>query len=194
MKKFTKRRKSKLIVIGTSAGGFDACSKIFSLLPHDFKIPIVVVQHILKDSDNLVPKLFNEKFQFYCKEAEEKEYIQEGTIYFAPPNYHLLLETDLSFSLDSDIPVHYARPSIDVFFESAAWSVSKELVGVLLTGANADGAQGLKAILDQGGQTFVQDPQTAESPEMPTAALEQCTDHVVATIEEIVQSLIDLGA
>lgn len=128
------------------------------------------------------------------KEADEKEEIENGVVYFAPPNYHLLIERDHTFSLSADRRVNFARPSVDVLFESAANAYGSELIGVILTGANNDGARGLKKIKDMGGLTIVQDPASAEARYMPEAAIEevQTVDYILP-LEKIKTILIKLA-
>jgi two-component system chemotaxis response regulator CheB len=127
------------------------------------------------------------------KEAESNEKIEAGYIYFAPPNYHLLIESDFTFSLTTDEKHNYSRPSIDVLFESAAWAYSKNLIGVVLTGANSDGAIGLKMIKDFGGMTVIQSPCSALSPAMPRAALKIAHPEIKLKVEEIAEKLIELA-
>ena len=165
----------KAIVIGTSAGGIEATVHILSKLPAWFPLPIVLVQHLHKDQDRSLVQFYNERTQLNVEEAEEKERVQPGYVYVAPPDYHLLLERDETFSLSVDDKVNYSRPSIDVLFESAADVYGSHLVGVLMTGANHDGALGLQRIKAQGGLTVVEDPATAKFSEMPKRAL-ACTD------------------
>ncbi len=175
------QRQFDCLVVGVSAGGMDALAAI---LPHwhaDFPIPVIVVQHVGADSGRLIYPLLQKKTALRIKEAEEKERMQAGFIYLAPAGYHLLVEADHSFSLTVDAKVNYARPSIDVLFESAAEVFGSRLIGVILTGANHDGSEGLRQIADLGGFTVVQCPTTAEVTQMPLAAL-NCTrvDQIVA--------------
>ena len=163
--------KPKAIVIGSSAGGLQALKTIFSLLESDFSIPIIVVQHISPHSDNYITTYLNRICNIKVKEANEKELIEDGTIYFAPPNFHLLIEDNFTFSLSTEERVNFARPSIDVLFETAAFAYGKNLAGIILTGANNDGAAGLNTIKKYGGLTIVQDPKTAEVDTMPSSAI-----------------------
>ena len=184
--------KYEAVVIGVSAGGTEALSTILPSLPGEFKLPIVIVQHMHPNSDNFLAKLLTEKTQLTVKEAEEKEKITAGTIYLAPANYHLLIEDDRTFLLSTAERVNYARPSIDVLFETAADVFGAGLIGVILTGANSDGSQGLKRIKEKGGLTIVQDPNTADMDSMPRAALAAfAVDHVV-TIDELGAFLVKL--
>lgn len=158
-----------MVVMGMSAGGLRALEKILGALPADFGIPIVAVQHRARESE-----AFAALMQSHCAlpvhDAEDKEPIVTPGVYLAPPDYHLLVEPGY-LALSTDEPVSYSRPSIDVLFESAADAYGAGVLAVLLTGANADGSRGLVRIREAGGFTIVQDPLTAESPEMPNAAI-----------------------
>jgi two-component system chemotaxis response regulator CheB len=164
------------IVMGASAGGLHALTRILQLLPPNYQLPVVVVQHRSKDQRNLLEEVLQQKCKVHIKQADEKELIQRGTVYIAPPDYHLLIESNGSFSLSFDPPVNFSRPSIDVLFETAADVFKQRLLGIILTGANSDGAQGIKKISLLGGTTIAQDPETADHPEMPRAAIN--TGHV----------------
>jgi len=188
------------IAIGVSSGGMNALKFIFSTLPASFSIPIILVQHISAYSDNEWIKLLNKKSNLNIKEADEKEKIASGNVYIAPANYHLLIENDKTFSLTIDERVNFARPSIDVLFESAAEAYKNKLIGVVLTGSNNDGAKGLRRIKECGGMAIIQDPETAESPNMPASAIAACLsgrqavqpDYIVS-LEKIVQLLIKIS-
>ncbi len=185
--------KPRIIVIGSSAGGLQALKIIFSLFKNDFSIPIIVVQHISPHSDNYITTYLDKICKIKVKEANEKEIIEDGTIYFAPPNFHLLLEENFTFSLSTEERVNFARPSIDVLFETAAFAYGNNVVGIILTGANFDGAAGLKTIKKYGGTTIVQDPKTAEVDTMPSSAIrESKVDHILS-LEEIAKLLISLN-
>jgi len=172
------------IVIGVSSGGMNALKFIFSTLPASFSIPIIIVQHVSPRSDNEWIELLNENSNLTIKEADEKEKIacpteqsfgrEPGNVYIAPSNYHLLIEKDKTFSLTIDERVNYARPSIDVLFESAAEAYKNKLIGIVLTGSNNDGAKGIKRIKECGGLAIIQDPKTAESSYMPASAIAAC--------------------
>lgn len=159
------------VTIGASAGGLVALKQIVSQIDKNFKIPIIIVQHLHPESDDFVAKTLDTFCHSSVLEANEKEKISEGKIYLAPANYHLLIEDDFTFSLTIDPKVNYCRPSIDVLFESAARVYNSRLIGILLTGANIDGAAGLKKIKSLGGITIVQDPKTAEVDIMPQSAV-----------------------
>jgi|SRR5665647_773274 len=178
------------IVIGVSSGGMNAMKVIFSLLPKGFSIPVIIVQHVSAHSNNQWIKLLNDKSNLYIKEADEKEKIENGTIYIAPANYHLMIEKNKTFSLTIDERVNYARPSIDVLFESAAEVYKDKLIGVILTGSNADGTAGLKRIKEYGGLTIVQDPATAESNYMPASAIAAIKPDYILSLVDITDLLI----
>ncbi|MDU9413815.1 chemotaxis protein CheB [Pseudomonas sp. zfem005] len=168
------------VVVGASAGGVEALLTVFSGLPADYALPLVCVLHLPESRDSLLADLFSRRLALRVKEAEDKESLRPGTLYFAAPGYHLSIERDRSLSFSREEPLHYSRPSIDVLFESAADCFQERLVGVLLTGANQDGAAGLAAIKQGGGLTVVQDPLEAQVPTMPEAALaSHVPDHIL---------------
>jgi len=158
-------------VIGCSAGGLQALQKIFALLPSDLGIAVIVVSHTSPDAASLLPQLIGHHCRLPVGEAEEREPVEAGHVYFAPPNYHLLIEPDRTFRLSVDAHVCHVRPAVDVLFMAAADVYRRRLAGVVLTGANADGARGLRAIADAGGICLVQDPETAIADTMPRAAM-----------------------
>ena len=168
------------VVIGVSAGGVEALKVLLPALPASFPLPVAIVQHRDRRSDGFLAAYLGSMSTIAISEAEDKEPFCAGHAYLAPGGYHLLIEADLSLSLSADPRVNYSCPSIDVLFESAADVFASSLIGIVLTGANADGAQGLKAIKARGGLAVVQDPNTASATAMPRAALEATTvDHVV---------------
>lgn len=177
------------VVIGASAGGVQALSQVLPAMPADFPVPILVVVHIPPRRDNALVDLFAGKCRIRVKEAEDKEPLERGIIYFAPPDYHLLVEAGGTLALSSDEPVNHSRPSIDVLFESAADAFGINLAGIVLTGANSDGAQGLRAICAAGGQGIVQDPVSAEVDTMPRAALAACPSSQMVRLEDIREAL-----
>jgi two-component system chemotaxis response regulator CheB len=179
------KRKYRAIVIGASSGGPAAVSKILSGLPETFSFSIMVVIHRGHEAGDYMERSLNEKCRCRVKQADDKEAIEAGTVYIAPPDYHLQVEDDGTLSLSADSPVNYSRPSVDVLFESAADSFEAELVGIVLTGANNDGSRGLKCIGDMGGMTVVQDPTSAEWPYMPRSAVEAARPALVLPLEEI---------
>jgi two-component system chemotaxis response regulator CheB len=159
-----------VIDAGASLGGLHALGLLLQGLPAGFAAPIVIVQHRGKDPDDALCRLLRGRSQLPVSEPIDKERIVPGRVYIAPADYHLLLERG-SFALSTEAPVHYARPSVDVLFESAAESYGPGVVGVVLTGANYDGAAGAAKIQRCGGRIIVQDPETAESRPMPLAAI-----------------------
>ena len=186
-------QKIKAIVIGASAGGLYALKKLIPALPADFPCPVLVVQHMSPHSDNYMARMLDELSPMKIKEADEKELIVPGTVYIAPPDYHLLVESDYTLSLSMEEKVNYSRPSIDVLFETAADVYGSHLLGIVLTGANADGANGLLAVKKKGGYTIVQHPDDAESPAMPRAAINRAKPEKILTLEEIITFLATMG-
>lgn len=162
------------IVMGGSAGSVSALLHLLPHLPAGFPLPILIVLHVPARNTNSLAELFQPTCRLVVKEAEDTEGIARGTVYFAPPNYHLLVEKDRQLSLSNEEPVNFSRPSIDVLFESAADAYGPALLAVILTGANHDGAQGVRAVCDAGGYTVVQTPESAEARAMPDAALAAC--------------------
>jgi two-component system chemotaxis response regulator CheB len=182
-----------IVVVGTSWGGLSALRELIAGLPKEFGLPLVVVQHRHKQSDHLLSTLLQDGTSLCVTEVEDKAPIVTGNVYVAPADYHLLIE-DGHFSLSTDEPVGFSRPSIDVTFVSVADTYGERAVGVVLTGANADGARGLKRIYDRGGLAFVQLPATAESPTMPAAALKCVPSARTLTLAEIATELSALPA
>ncbi|MDE1895926.1 MAG: chemotaxis protein CheB [Rhodospirillales bacterium] len=162
------------VVIGASAGALEALSVILPALPVGFALPVFVVVHLPHNRKSILAEIFRAKCKLQVHEAQDKEIISGGSIYFAPPDYHLLVETNYCLALSSDEPVRYSRPSIDVLFESAADAYGAALIAIVLTGANPDGADGLRKIGEAGGTAIVQDPAEAFAPEMPGAAWQAC--------------------
>ena len=181
----------EIVVVGTSWGGLSALRELIVGFPGTLGVPIVVVQHRHKQSDHLLPTLLQDETSLCVCEVEDKAPMMAGNVYVAPADYHLLIEPGF-FSLSMDEPVRFSRPSIDVTFQSAADAYGSRAVGVVLTGANADGAQGLKRIVARGGLGFVQSPATAESPTMPQAAINAVPEARVMTIGEIATQIAAL--
>ena len=177
-----------VVVMGTSAGGLRALERVLGGLPPVFSIPIVAVQHRSRESE-LFASVMQTLVALPVREAEDEELVAPG-VYLAPPDYHLLLEPGGRLALSTDEPVSFSRPSIDVLFESAADAYGPGVLGVLLTGANHDGARGLVRIRAAGGFSIVQDPTTAESPEMPTAAIAVGAADRVIALGEIAGELV----
>lgn len=180
------------IVIGVSSGGLSALKFIFSALPADFSIPIIVVQHVSPRSDNQWIQLLNDKSDLLIKEADEKETIEKGNVYIAPANYHLMVERDKTLSLSIDERVNFARPAIDVLFDSAADAYENNLIGIILTGSSSDGTQGMKRIKKFGGLTIAQDPRTAESAYMPGSVIAAVQMDHILTLDGIIDFLIKI--
>lgn len=181
------------VVIGASSGGWEALAEIFQSLPNKYPLPIIVAQHLHPLQDVYFFTRMDDLCKLSVKDADEKELIKPGFVYFAPANYHLLIEKDKSFSLSIDAQVNFSRPSIDVLFESAAEVYRDKLVGVILSGGNHDGAKGLKMIKKNHGLTVVQDPATSKTEYMPQAAIQEVdVDHILP-LSEIGPFLADLG-
>lgn len=183
----------EVILMGASAGGLDALSKVLPVLPAGFPLPILIVQHISPHSDNYLAAHLNRMAQIEVKEAEEKESLRAGVAYIAPPNYHLLLEEDNTLSLSTDEKVNYSRPSIDVLFESAAYAKGGNIIAVVITGANHDGSAGAKLIKSRGGYIIVEDPATAHVPVMPESVLKLITPDLITALAGIGPKLIELA-
>lgn len=166
------------IVIGSSSGGLKTLESLVRKIPANC-IPIIIVQHIRDDVECFLADYLDKISQAKVKEAESNEVIERGFVYIAPPGYHLLIEMNKTLSLSVHERVNFSRPSIDVLFESAAYAYQHKLIGIILSGANSDGAAGLKTIKELNGLTIVENPLTAESPYMPEAAISatEC-DHV----------------
>jgi two-component system, chemotaxis family, protein-glutamate methylesterase/glutaminase len=182
-----------LVVVGTSWGGLAALRTLVAGLPDSSQMAVTLVQHRHRDSDHLLRTLLQERSALEVCEVEDKMPLEHGHIYVAPPDYHTLVEPG-HFSLSTDAPVRYSRPSIDVTFSSAADSYAHRTVGIVLTGANADGADGLRRISDRGGLALVQDPATAESRPMPEAARRAVPRARVMSLDGIVDYLSTLPA
>jgi two-component system, chemotaxis family, protein-glutamate methylesterase/glutaminase len=182
-----------LVVVGTSWGGLAALRTLVAGLPDSFQMAVTLVQHRHKDSDHLLRTLLQERSALEVCEVEDKMPLEHGRIYVAPPDYHTLVEPG-HFSLSTDAPVRFSRPSIDVTFSSAADSYAHRTVGIVLTGANADGADGLRRISSRGGLALIQDPDTAESRPMPDAARKAVPRARVMSLHGIVDFLCTLPA
>lgn len=180
------------VVIGVSAGGFQALHTLLPLFPEDFSPPIIIVQHRMTGSDNFFIESLRRCCSLNVIEPDDKEIIQSGTVYIAPSGYHLLIEKDFSLSLSVDEPVSFARPSINVLFESAAEVYGAKLAGIILTGANSDGSDGIKMVKKNGGLTIVQAPDTAEFDIMPLSAISTNSVDFILSLEEILPFLVGL--
>jgi two-component system, chemotaxis family, protein-glutamate methylesterase/glutaminase len=159
------------IVVGASAGGIEALMTLLPPLPATFDVPIFVVVHLPRGRPSLLTDIFVGRCSLLVCEAQDKEPVRPGTVYFAPPDYHLLIDEGPQLALSTDDPVHHSRPSIDVLFESAADIYGSRLLGIILSGANEDGAAGLAAVAAAGGVTMVQRPDSAPVKQMVVAAL-----------------------
>lgn len=179
----------QLIIIGGSSGSLDALLTILPMLKQDFCIPLVIVLHRSLHADNSLADLLASRTTLKVKEADEKDMMERGWLYIAPPDYHLLIEDDGSMSLDCSEKIHYSRPSIDVSFISAAAAYKNRLIGILLSGANADGATGLKTIYQCGGKTIVQNPRDAIVGYMPEQAIDICDRHLIINAADIAAML-----
>lgn len=171
----------RAIVIGTSAGGLTVLTEILEALPRDYPLPILIVQHRAKDEKSLLEEILQHKCEIEIKQADEKEKIIDGIVYFAPSNYHLLIERNKTLSLTTDRLVNFSRPSIDVLFETAADTYQSALIGIILTGASKDGSAGIIRIKQKGGFTIAQNPETADYWMMPKSAIE--TNYIDAIME-----------
>ncbi|ARV61757.1 chemotaxis protein CheB [Nostocales cyanobacterium HT-58-2] len=188
----------KLIVVGASMGGLQALEVLLGGLPKSFPVPLAIVQHRHKTSDEKLRMILQQHTALVIKEPQDKEEIMPGYIYLAPADYHLMVETKSQnvpypcFSLSTDAPVTYARPSIDVLFETASDAYSEKLIGVLLTGANHDGKHGMSKIKAHGGRTIVEDPSTATCPIMPKAAITAGVAETILPLVEIAPFLVKI--
>ena len=182
----------EIIVIGGSAGSLEVLLQLLPQLKSDFNIPIVIVLHRRQGGDSPLVELLSTKTKIKVKEAEEKEIIESGSIYIVPADYHLLFEKDGSFSLGASEKVNYSRPSIDVVFSAAADVYASSVIGILLSGANADGTKGFEDIKENGGVTIAQKPETAEISYMPENAINNDVVDMVLTTDEIAAYLNEL--
>jgi two-component system chemotaxis response regulator CheB len=179
-----------VVALGASAGGLAALRVVLAGIPESFPAALLVVQHRTAGPDDMLAALLSAGCSLMVKDAEDKEIIRPGIVYVAPPDYHLLVEQNMQLALSVDMRVTFARPSIDVLFETAAEACRFHLTGVLLSGANHDGTEGMRCIRACGGVTVVQDPASAEFPAMPRAAIDAgVADHVIP-VERIAPVLV----
>jgi two-component system chemotaxis response regulator CheB len=183
----------QIIVMGASWGGLAALSRIVADLPEEFPVPVVVVQHRSRNAENLLASLLQDVTKLRIVDVEDKEPLVGRSVFLAPANYHLLVEQD-HLSLTTDPLVRFSRPSIDVTFTSAADAHRAGVIGVVLTGANEDGALGLRRIVNFGGKAIVQDPKSAESPSMPASALRLVPEAEVVPLDKIAVRLVGLSS
>jgi len=194
MKRASARVSFDVIVIGASAGGVQALGQLLPRLPATFAPAMVIALHQPADASGVLAEMFDAKCALPVRLAEDKQPLVGGTVLFAPPGYHTLIEGDSAIALSLDPPEHFSRPSIDVLFESAAWGFRNRALGILLTGASADGAAGLLLIQQAGGAAWVQDPATAAADLMPRSALELGVSAQVLSLEEMSRRLAQMAA
>ena len=183
----------KMLVIGLSAGGTPLIKRLLTALPKDYSLAVTIVAHLPEGHESTLAQQLNALTDLPVTEARDKEPIVAGHVYIAPPNYHLLIENNRTFSLSTEEKVNFSRPSIDILFESAANVYGPRLAAIILTGANNDGAEGLRLIKEKGGLAIVQDPRSAESSFMPGAALQAVQPDFVLGLAEIGRWLAESG-
>jgi two-component system chemotaxis response regulator CheB len=188
------RRDADLVAIGASAGGIDALFALLKDLPVPYPLPLVTVLHLPEGHESQLAEVFSRRLDRPVQEAQAHAPIEPGVFYFAPPGYHLLVDNDRTFSLSCDPPVLYSRPSIDVLLESVADAYGERAVAMVLTGANADGAQGLLRVKQAGGLALVQDPDQAAYPAMPQAAIDAARPDYVLPLDGLRTVLQRLGS
>jgi len=176
-----------------SAGGLFALTTILSGLPRDFSLPVIIVQHRSREETTLLEEVISHKCLIRVKQADEKEAIAAGAVYFAPPDYHLLIEHDRSFSLSVEAPLNYSRPAIDILFETAAAAYQSSLLAIILTGASSDGSEGVKSVKRMGGTTIAQDPAEADYPFMPQSAIATGMTDRILSLQQIRNYLLSLN-
>lgn len=182
----------KVLVIGSSWGGVEALTTLVSALPPGFSPGVIVVQHQHPHSRDALAHILARHSRLPVRDVEDKDDFRGGEIFLAPANYHLLLEKDLSFSLSLDTPVQYCRPSLDVTFDSVARAFEHRSMALVLTGANEDGAEGVRAIRKAGGYTMAQEPTTAIAPTMPAAAIATGCIDTVLRLGDVVPHLLQI--
>jgi two-component system chemotaxis response regulator CheB len=180
------------IVIGASAGGVDALAILLEALPAKFVPAILVVVHIPPDRPSRLAELYRQRCRLPVREALDKELVEGGAVYFAPADHHLLVERQRTIALSREAPVAFSRPSIDVLFESAAECYGRNVLGIVLSGANADGAAGLAAIRAAGGHAWVQEPGDALADAMPAAAIARAGADLVVPVRDMAERLVHL--
>ena len=187
------QRSLRLVAIGASTGGVAALDHILPRLPESFSLPVVVVVHQPASHQSLLAELFGRKCRLPVQEAYDKARLRAGHLYFSPPDYHLMIEGDLTVGLSLDEPVNFSRPSIDVLLESAAASIGRDLVAIILSGNNSDGARGLKAVRRAGGLGWVQCPENAQASTMPRSAIDLAGADAIFTLDQIADNLLLVG-
>jgi two-component system, chemotaxis family, protein-glutamate methylesterase/glutaminase len=186
-------RKFRAIVIGISTGGVGTLKPLLGALPGNFPLPVIIVQHLSRDTRDRMATLLDHLCEIRVKEADEGELPEGGTVYLAPPNYHLLVEPDGRLGLSTDPPVNFARPSVDVLFETAAEAWGSGVIGVVLTGAGSDGSRGLQRIKTKGGIAVVQDPADAAADSMPKGAMMMVKPDYVVPLAGLPQLFVRLA-
>ena len=182
------------VLMGASAGGVEAVGMLLAALPRGFGAAVIVVIHVPSGNDDLLARVLAPRCTLPLREAADKQPAEAGTVYIAPAGYHLLVEPAKTFALSLDEPVNYSRPSIDVMFESAAYAYRDRALGIVLTGANADGAEGLRIVRGLGGTGWVQDPASASASAMPAAAIARAGADRIMTLEEMARALPEVAA
>ena len=181
----------KYIIIGGSAGSFRIVTEILDALPKDFPFTVILVLHRLKHIKTGFVEALSSKSLLPVSEPKDKEKIKQSEVYIAPANYHLYIEPDKSFALSTEEPVNHSRPSIDLTFSSAAYSLNKKALGIILSGANKDGALGLKKIQDHGGIIIVQDPEESMVRTMPDAAVRSTKPKNILSSHQIIEYILN---
>lgn len=187
-------RRFDVVVIGASAGGVEAVGMLLTALPQSFAAPIAVVIHVPPGNDDLLARALAPRCALPLLEASDKQPVEPGTVYVAPAGYHLLVEPSGTFALSLDEPVNFARPSIDVLFESAGHAYRDRVLAIVLTGANADGAEGLRVVRGFGGAAWVQDPESATAAAMPSAAIERAGADRIMALDDMARALAGIAA
>jgi two-component system chemotaxis response regulator CheB len=182
----------RAVALGVSTGGLDALKRVLGDLPGDFPVPVLIVQHLSPEPESALAALLDVVSALRVKEADEQEDPVAGTVYLAPANYHLQVEPDGRLSLSTEPPVQFARPSVDVLFETAAAAHGPALAGVVLTGAGSDGSLGLRRIKERGGTTIVQDPLDAACDAMPRSAMLELAPDYVVSLDDLPKLLVKL--
>jgi two-component system chemotaxis response regulator CheB len=173
------------VVIGTSAGGVEALGQLLPALPATLRVPVFIVVHLPRERPSLLAEIFQPRCAASIREADDKDRVQPGVVYFAPPDYHMLVDVGPQVALSADEPVNFSRPSVDALFESAADVYGARLLAVLLTGASSDGAAGIEAVQRAGGLTMVQRPDETQVPTMVESALARIRPDWQLTLSEI---------
>jgi two-component system chemotaxis response regulator CheB len=184
---------NNIVVIAASAGGVKALISMVSDLPENFPLPIVVVLHLDPKHISVLPQVLARNTKLHTEHVVDGAKLRPGTIFIAPPDWHVLIQKDGTLSLSHSAPVHYTRPAADRLFQSAAESCGPNSIAIVLTGMGKDGAAGIEAIKNAGGVVIVQDPLTASHPEMPSAAIETKMVDYILPLNEIVAKLVQLS-